>query len=474
MDYQKVKDNLEKYNGYSSQKTDENKMIEQSILTQIISFLRIYEERDMYSKVNAKKDFEEYLKNKNNDETELRRFQKDLEQMRKATDNYKMSELFLFIMSNAHNMWLEKNKGNLLKKNIVNPYNYVPFELLKYDDIDRYLNVLYPITKALNIDIDCNELRKAHERKQIAFLIENKIFSETDLKNIIKQPCKIYSKIDEMVNDGDITLKQILELEKIADVIAKGVSKKIELNISKHLKETLKSDKKNVGIVKIKDLDKRKRVFRFLEDIKNKKIGVKKLAFPRPNKPINKVLYDIVKTSDVIFAQNIKKYDYKYFDLKNHVIKEVDFIPQEKCTSEQKRQIEKRNKKLKTFKAKVENCDSKKYDIPGIITMIYVGNNENQVVQLEITKRELAEIDILPSEIGWEEKNKALINMNKNNVTFIPNNDYCENSRKKEKNEMEYLKWNSNEKDSVKKVNKTTYSKNEADKYNDNNETQNR
>ena len=36
-----------------------------------------------------------------------------------------------------------------------------------------------------------------------------------------------------------------------------------------------------------------------------------------------------------------------------------------------------------------------------------------EIIQFEITKKELAQIGILPSEIGWESKNKALVNPDK-------------------------------------------------------------
>lgn len=65
----------------------------------------------------------------------------------------------------------------------------------------------------------------------------------------------------------------------------------------------------------------------------------------------------------------------------------------------------------------MQKSKSKKYTESGVITLVnsrfnLADNTMPEIIQFEITKKELAQIGILPSEIGWESKNKALVSSN--------------------------------------------------------------
>ena len=439
MSPEELKDNLSKYKGYKSVEITELKNVEKCIFNHISDLLRI----NASEKQKEREKNEKYINEKDSKEED--EIGKELKEMVEMCSNYQKPEMVLYILSKAHEEWIKDNKQMLQRRVVKRPWQFVPFELLEWKETRKYLSVLKPIFNAMDIELDEKELEKEFQRMQIAYLLEKGIHSSESLKKVIQEDKFFFTASNLYKYKNGMTLREMLKKEEIAENISTEVAKRIELNIGKHLKKILLSDANEVGIVSIPDEKEREEIYKFHESLSKKKIGFKKTVGLRNNKPVNKCLFRIANDCGIVFMKNIKKHDYRYFNLTNILSQKPQFIPANQCTSEQKRQIERRKRKVNLFQFRVKNSKSKKYDVPGVVTMVFlkkedsigvslIGNkkleikrernsNAPKIIQIEITKRELAEMGILPSEVGWETKKKALFSSKVESVLFISEAD---------------------------------------------------
>lgn len=103
------------------------------------------------------------------------------------------------------------------------------------------------------------------------------------------------------------------------------------------------------------------------------------------------------------------------------------FKSYEECTEEQKKLIDERREKVESFRQKVKQSKSKKYDKTGFITIpIYTSDRRGCIeikylkpssfLILPMTQRELAQSGLLPEDFDWKKKitTKELSELSKN------------------------------------------------------------
>lgn len=461
MDWKELKKELIEAKGYVEPESEETRKIETNMLQKIDMLLRLgkdkKEDNENVNKVfNQKKvaeneeeieDIDENEKNfiteeKNNILLNNKRKEqlKDIEKLQKAMVNYKNSEFIIYIMSNAHDKYVVENINKYDLSSSDDAYKFVPFNLLKWDYIEKtYYSVLAPILDSINIKYDKNEIQTQFKRDQLTFLLGNGISSKETLKEEMQDIKHFYP---EMIIDIDENGKKITDIlcdEKNIKNISDKVAENIDLNVVDMLKQMFLKDKNEIGILHVEDLEYRRGVYKFADNLGQRKIGLKKRAYPKPNKPISKILYELSKEAGVIFASNIKKNDYKYTDSSLSMHRKVDFIPYEQCSPDLKKQIDKRNKKVKKFVEKVEKGNNRKSNESGLITLVCIKKEYNrkghlvesakngQIIQIPMSLKELAQFGILPREIGWEPNNRSLIHSKKSHL-ILPASELENNS----------------------------------------------
>lgn len=421
MSWENLKRDLEAVKHYNPQIDMEQKKIETYMFETIYSLLRVINEdnNNEYNSIMQSDITEDDIDNLKSDN--IIKLQ-NISKMSENSGNYYIPEMMLYIMSRAHNDWVSNNINKYDLEKDKNVYKYVPFNMLEWNEIEeKYYNILKPITDSIGINCDKEDIHKQFERNQLTFLFENNVFSKDDLADKMKNIINDYKMIFLDLNKTD---EEKYCSDSVINNITKQVSKRIELNWVKRFKQILMMDKGEVGIITAGNIQQRKKVYKFSDNIGQKIIGFKKDAFPVFNKPISKVLYNLATVNGIIFAKNIKKHEYKYFNSNIIMNKPAQFISYDVCSEEQKRQILKRRKKVKKFVDKVEkNNKGEEY---GLITLIPI-NKENseeligkqtnkesgKIIQIQMTLKELAQLEILPEEIGWESHNKALITSSK-------------------------------------------------------------
>lgn len=407
MDSKKLKSLLKKYRSYKVQNNEEDMEVENFMFSRIYSYLNIASIDK--SRTN---ELEELLKI--NDENSA----EELKKLEQGAENYNITELILYIMSNAHEDWVIRHQNSLNDKQIKDAYKFVPFNLLNWKDAKKYFAILEPIFDALNVNFDEEEVKNQFERNQFLFLMKHGIYTKETFKEKLKKMDELYPEILTVKGKDGIRLDQKLSGKSISSQIFIEAVGKISFNVSDRLRRILKLDKDDIGFFKVDDLTHRISTYKYADNIVQRKIGFKRLAYPKVTKAVPRTIYELASSLGIFFAKNVNRHDYSYVDFKNNIGKKALFLPYNECSNEQKKHIEKRRRKLEKFVSKVQNSKSKKYTEPGVITLInsrfnLEGNKMPEIIQFEITKKELAQIGILPSEIGWESKNKALVNPDK-------------------------------------------------------------
>lgn len=419
-----LKNYLIELKGYKSQQNEENKFIENSMFRRVIALLKLsHSNRAQDEKKYSKMNYNTFSKEEEKINQELEK----LNELKENAGNYIIPELMLFIMSSAHNDWIvsnfsdtkEKelnNKNTNNKKMIEQKDRFVQFELLNKENLKKYSSVLFPIFDALEIEYDEKDVINQFDRKQLVYMLKNGIFSGDSLKENLQNLDMDYLEIyGYKTNIKENVAEKIKDFIKKNDV-AESVQEKLELNFVENFKRNLKSDSKDIGIFYVPKRNQTKLNFKFDDSIMHKKIGFKKMAYPHANKPIPKVLFDLSVNTGLFFAENLNSKKYEYINFNNQTAERNLFLSYDECSDEQKRHINRREKKVDKFVKKIENSDSKKYSEKGLVTIVMPNSFENKVnvVQIEMSKKDLAECRILPSEIGWCSKKKALINSSKN------------------------------------------------------------
>ena len=416
MDSEKLKKELVKFKNYRIQTECENMRIEDFMLSEICEFLDV-----QTMEKNENNNLEEIFKKhyeKDEDNTSI----EDLNKLKRDSDNYNISELILFFISHAHDDWVKRNESRLDCKKINDAYKFVPYELLGWDELQSYYSVLSPMLKALEIEHDEQKVKRDYEIEQVVFLLNNGIYTNELLDEKLKNIGSIYPQILSVKCKDGKSLCDKINSKNVSEQISCQYSDKYSINMVEKLKNIIRTEKGNIGFANIPDIQYRKSTYKLSQDFEKSKIGIKRNAMPRVTRPINKAFFVLAHNSGIIFLKNPNKYDYNYIDYSKHFVEKVSFKSFDQCTNDQKKQIEKRNKKLEIFISKVNKKNNNRYAEPGLITLVTVNkeindsNAKSEILQIEISKKELADLGVLPEEVCWETKSKALINLSKSTI----------------------------------------------------------
>lgn len=415
MDLEQFRKGLVWRNGYKGTNNQDLKVFENSILESVSTYFRPIEKgihvMPVFSNQYDGKDIKEKVL-------------QEIDNMKQVSNNFYINELVVSFMSKAHNDWILAHIEELENNQMKNPEKFVPLELLTNKEIEEYLSVITPIFNSINIDIDEQEVKKVFSKQQLIFMIKNELFSDNYLTERIMDINKINPELSGKYKNEEKSIEDIYAQKDVAIEIAKHVKPRINLCISDKFREVL-SQNNEIGFFEKDKKEKEKLVYKFTDTISQKKIGFKKHAMPRPEKPVSKAIYQLAK-SGVIFVKNVKTSDYKYYDYSNNA---NQFIEYQKCSEDQKRAIARRERKLEKMANKINrNSDA---EIPGVVTMVIVRKDakfpvqnylkeedryyprETEIIQIPITQKELIEMKVLPDEVGWEKDKKAKILSNK-------------------------------------------------------------
>ena len=438
MDSGKLKRELVKFRNYGIQTECESMRIEELMLSEICKSLDIQTMEK--SENNSLEEIFKKQYDKHDDGTNI----EDLKKLKRDSDNYNISELILFFISHAHDDWVKRNELRLDLKKINDAYKFVPYELLGWDEVKKYYSILSPVLNALEIEHSEQEVRKDYELEQVIFLLNNGIYTNELLSEKLRNIEYIYPQILTVQCDDGKSLSDKLRSQHVLTQIYNQYTDRYSINIVEKLKKVIKNESRNIGFARIPDIQYRKGVYKLYQDLEKSKIGIKRNAMPRESRLINKAIFKLARDSGIVFVKNLNKYDYNYTDYSKHFVEKVCFKPFDNCSNEEKKQIEKRNKKLEKFINAVNKSTNKKYLETGLITLLTVDkeinskNAKSEILQIEISKKELAELGILPEEVCWETKHKALINSSKN--TQINSNGVIEKLGKSQYSEKKEFK----------------------------------
>ncbi len=405
---------LIKNRGYKEQSDKIGKIQEKSMLRKIERMLE-----------NASSDKKIYEDSPIINEIEENSGEFCLEDLKNNLANYITPEFAIYILKCAHND-LNSELTEMFKKDVKSATRFVPFELRNWNEVKEEFNVLKPIMDAMKIDVTTEQVKDEFKRMKIVYFINNRIFSKHDIKERIEDIERNYAFMTLKDKKTKSEMAEVVSSEKYMDEIIAHVTNNQELDIKELLKDSIKLDiqKNQIGICMLETTDDMKHLYKYSDKLSQKKIALKRNAISGINSIIPKTLFEIFTFNNGAIMKNLNKYEYNYFDFSEFSGKKSRFINVDDLTDEQQKFINKREKKVNNFVKKVKESKSKKYDIPGVITFVILGkeeryinsknikNKKEKIIQIEITKRELANIGLLPEEIGWETKKKALLQPN--------------------------------------------------------------
>ena len=150
------------------------------------------------------------------------------------------NKVVLDILSNIHDAWVIKNSDNFLKPGRNRERQFVPLQLLNWEEVESDLVFLKPILGELGIQIHEEELKQEHNTQRLEYLKENGLFSKKDIIRHIGQGSKKYpaleglttkskdgKSIDELLRDSDISGEMSSQIigKLIKDVLSSEDSK---------------------------------------------------------------------------------------------------------------------------------------------------------------------------------------------------------------------------------------------------------
>lgn len=126
----------------------------------------------------------------------------------------------LNVLSIVHDNWVRNNPNNFLKPERNKERQFVPLELLNWDEVVNDLVFLAPILEVSGIDIDKETLKREFDIMQKEYMINNKIFSHNDLVNHLMKGSRFYGVLEGLESEHggniDLLLQDQGNEEKIA------------------------------------------------------------------------------------------------------------------------------------------------------------------------------------------------------------------------------------------------------------------
>lgn len=167
------------------------------------------------------------------------------------------NKTILGILSTIHDNWVINNCNNFLKPDRNKERQFVPLELLNWEEVESDLLFLKPILEASGIEIDEKQLRAQHTVQQNEYLIDNKIFSHDDLVNHLSRGAGVYPILSDLETKNGGNISELLNNPGIAEKMAKQVESKVSLPSREDLATgIIKQDKSKLSSRDIAESDK--------------------------------------------------------------------------------------------------------------------------------------------------------------------------------------------------------------------------
>ena len=143
------------------------------------------------------------------------------------------------MLSVIHDEWVKNNPNNFLKDGRNKEYQFVPLQLLDWEEAKSDLLFLKPILEAGQVEIDEEAIKREFELKQMEFLLDNDITTHEQLVEYLNS--SRYLEGLETKNGGNI--KELLNNPEIAEKMAKQIEDRIGMRSEEQLiTDIIKSD----------------------------------------------------------------------------------------------------------------------------------------------------------------------------------------------------------------------------------------
>ena len=167
------------------------------------------------------------------------------------------NKTILGILSTINDNWVINNSNNFLKPDRNKERQFVPLELLNWEEVESDLLFLKPILEASGIEIDEKQLRAQHTVQQNEYLIDNNIFSHDDLVNHLSRGAGFYPILSDLETKNGGNISDLLNNPEIAEKMAKQVESKVSLPSREDLATgIIKQDKSKLSSRDIAEADK--------------------------------------------------------------------------------------------------------------------------------------------------------------------------------------------------------------------------
>lgn len=143
------------------------------------------------------------------------------------------------MLSVIHDEWIKNNPNNFLKDGRNKEYQFVPLQLLDWEEAKSDLLFLKPILEAGQVEIDEEAIKREFELRQMEFLLDNDITTHEQLVEYLNS--SRYLEGLETKNGGNI--KELLNNPEIAEKMAKQIEDRIGMRSEEQLiTDIIKSD----------------------------------------------------------------------------------------------------------------------------------------------------------------------------------------------------------------------------------------
>ena len=149
----------------------------------------------------------------------------------------------LDILSTVHDNWVKNNQDNFLKPGRNRERQFVPLEMLDWDEVVNDLVFLKPILEAAGMEVEPEALKREFEIRQKEYMIDNELYSHEDLVDHLMKGSEAYGTLEALETKNGGNIDSLLQQQEIAETMAgqmekRGVIAKSREDLSKEILES--------------------------------------------------------------------------------------------------------------------------------------------------------------------------------------------------------------------------------------------
>ena len=172
------------------------------------------------------------------------------EKIREGITGSDQNKKVLNILSTIHDSWVKNHPDNFLKKDRNKERQFVPLQLLDWDEVENDFVFLKPILESAGIEIDEEALRSEFNISQEEYLIDNKIFSHDDLVRHLMKGSEFYSTLEGLETEHGVNICEILENKIYTETMAKQIESRVSIKSKdEHVQDITNNDSKELDKV---------------------------------------------------------------------------------------------------------------------------------------------------------------------------------------------------------------------------------